>query len=110
MPRMKSVEAFKRNAQLVEFMKLHKGNENIVSSKEISDFLISKGWDSKPTHVHSYLRACMYEFNAPICYVNTKGYFWAVRSEEISRTIEDMQSRIKSLQQHIDHLNNFVIR
>lgn len=109
MPRMKNYDAFKQDSLLLEFMKEHKGEENIVSSKEISKFLSNNGYSTKINIVHSIIKRIIYERNAPICYSNAKGYYWAKTKSEIERTIADMEMRRNALQEHINHLKNFII-
>ena len=107
MARTKYVEVFKRDNLLLEFLKAHKGKANIVASKEISKFLEDNGY--KTSNVGSVISKIMYERNAPICFYNGKGYYWAQTREEIETTIADMESRRASLQEHIDHLKSFII-
>lgn len=109
MGRGKAFDVFKRDSVLLEFMKKHKGEANIVSSKQISDYMNENGYSTSSAIVHSLIKRIMYERNAPICYTNTKGYYWASNRAEIQKTIADMESRQASLQEHIDHLKNFII-
>lgn len=109
MSRGKSFEVFKRDSLLLEFMKEHKGEENRVSSTEIQKFLNDNGYSVKRNNVGSLMCRIMYQRNAPICFSNVKGYYWAKTREEIQKTIADMESRRASLQEHIDHLKNFII-
>jgi hypothetical protein len=109
MGRKKSFDTFKRDSILLEFMKKHKGVENSVSSYDIRAFLQEQGYSINQRNVGSAISRIMYEYNAPICYVNAGGYYWASRREEIERTIADMEKRRVSLQEHIDHLRNFII-
>ena len=106
---MKHLDVFKRDSVLLEFMKQHKGEENRVTSHEIQKFLNEKGYSIKTETVHTIIRRIMYERNAPICHLNAKGYYWARTRAEIEKTIADMEMRCASLQEHIDHLKNFII-
>lgn len=110
MARGKSLKVFKRETALLEFMKNHKGKKNLVSSNEIRKFLSDSGCSVTKKSISGLIINIMYERNAPICYVNAKGYYWAQTREEIENTIADMESRIASLNEHIEHLRNFVIR
>lgn len=105
----KRYDVFKRDVLLLKFMKEHKGKENTLSSLEIQKFLNDNGYSVKKTNICMIMNRIMYEHNAPICYSNSKGYYWAQTREEIESTIADMESRRASLQEHIDHLKNFII-
>ncbi len=109
MARGKSIDVFKRDSLLLEFMKGHKGEENIVSSQEIQKFLSDNGYLVKRRNIGTVINRIMYERNAPICYANSKGYYWARTRVEIEKTIYDMELRRASLQEHIVHLKNFII-
>ena len=107
--RNKSIDIFKRDSLLLEFLKEHKGEENVVTSNTICDFLSEHGYKVKRNNIGTLVNKIMYERNAPICFSNVKGYYWAVRRCEIEKTIADMEMRRSSLQTHIDHLKNFII-
>jgi hypothetical protein len=109
MARRKSLDVFKRDSLLLEFLKQHKGAENIVTSKEIMDFLNNNGYETIKSNVWQIIRRIMFERNAPICFSNAKGYYWAQTRAEIQTTIADMESRIFALNKHIEHLKNFII-
>lgn len=109
MQRLKKYDVFKRDSLLLEFMKKHKGLENRVTSNEIKSFLEDNGYSIKQNNVGTLMNKIMYERNAPICYANTTGYYWAKTRAEIEITIEDMEKRRASLQEHIDHLKNFIL-
>lgn len=107
---MKQLDVFKRDSILLEFMKEHKGEENKVTSYDVQNFLEDNGYSINRNNVGSLMSKIMYERNAPICFSNTKGYYWAKTRAEIEKTIADMEMRRASLQEHIDHLKNFIIR
>ena len=109
MARGNAINTFKRDTLLLEFIRNHKGKENIVSAKEICDFLNESGYSTKIGVVNSLIKKIMYERNAPICYYNAKGYYWGKTKSEIKETIADLEMRRASLQEHIDHLKNFII-
>lgn len=109
MPRTKAFDAFKRDTILLTFLKTRRGESNIVSSKEISEFLNKNGYSTNPNIVHSIVRRIMYERNAPICHFNARGYYWAESKAEIKKTILDLETRRNALQEHIDHLKNFIV-
>lgn len=109
MPKMTTIDSFKRDNILLEFMKEHRGKRNNATSKEIADFLNSRGYETNTASVHSMVKRVMYERNAPICHINSKGYYWATSRDEIEATIADLEMRRVALQEHIDHLKNFII-
>lgn len=109
MTKRKSYDVFKRDTLLLEFMREHKGRENIVTSHEVQKFLSDHGYSINRNNVGSLINKIMYERNAPICYSNVKGYYWAQTKEEIEIAIADMEMRIASLKNHIQHLKNFII-
>lgn len=109
MGRTTKIDCFRRDSMLLEFMKKHKGEDNRVSSHEVKEFLKENGYYVKRNNVGTLINRIMYEFNAPICFSNVKGYYWAKTREEIGKTIADMEMRRASLQEHIDHLKSFII-
>lgn len=109
MARLTEISAFKRDNLLLEFLKAHKGIENIVSRSEIADYLTSYGWTTRADYINGLVKKVMYQFNAPICYQNGNGYYWAKTRNEIEQTVADMESRQRALQEYIDHLRNFII-
>lgn len=109
MPRGKSFDVFNRDTLLLEFMKQHKGEQNRVTSHEVKEFLSDHGYSIARNNVGSLMTKIMYNMNAPICFSNVKGYYWATCRAEIEKTIDDMKMRQASLQEHIDHLKNFII-
>lgn len=109
MARTKSIDVFKRDSLLVDFMREHKGEENLVSSKEIKEFLDSVGYKTNINFIHSIIRKIMYERNAPICFSNINGYYWAKNRAEIEKTVRSMEDRIDAFRFHISHLKQFVV-
>lgn len=99
---------FKRDMALLSFMRSHRGIENIVGSKEISEYLTSIGYPHKQTSVGALLSRIMYEYNSPIIFESGVGYFWAKSADEIRATIDNLQSRIDSLNMHINFLKDFI--
>jgi hypothetical protein len=109
MPRGKSYNVFKRDTLLFNWLREHKGEENVVSSSEIKDFLNSNGYSSIKNNVGQIVDRIMYERHAPICFSNGKGYYWAAKREELEKTIADLEGRRNALQEHIDHLKGFML-
>lgn len=109
MGRTISIQSFKRDNLLVDFLFQHKGKDNIVSAKQICEFLNERGYHANPDAINMTIRKVMYERHLPICSANSKGYFWATTKEEIQMTIDDLQGRIEEMQNRIDHLQSFII-
>lgn len=109
MANKKSFNVFKRNTSLLEFLKSRKGEENIASASDIHKWLNDNGYSIKLSSINMLVKSLMYEYNAPICYTDTKGYYWAKNRSEIEKTILDLESRRTALDDHIKHLKNFII-
>lgn len=105
----KRVNVIKRDNLLVSFLLSHKGGQNCVSSKEISKYLNENGYATTVNAVHGIIRRVMYERTLPICQLNSKGYFWAEKPEEIQASIDDLQGRIEEMQSRIEHLQHFIV-
>lgn len=109
MPRGKSYDVFKRDTVLFNWLREHKGKINIVTSYDIQKFLADSGYHIKRNNVGTLINKIMYERNAPICYLNGSGYYWATTKDELKSTICDLEKRILSLQEHVEHLKGFMI-
>ena len=108
MARMKDIDTFKRDNALMDFLKKKRGKENVTSSKEIATYLNSLGYVTSSTAVHSMVNRIREERSLPICYMNSKGYFWAKSLSEIKSTIADIDSRIQALTEHKNQLQSFL--
>lgn len=106
---MTQIQVLNRDNLLVDFIFQHKGKDNIVSAKEICEFLNERGYHAKPDAINVTIRKVMFERRLPICSANSKGYFWATTKEEIQATIDDLQGRIEEMQRRIEHLQSFII-
>lgn len=106
---MTAIQIFKRDNLLVDFLFQHKGIQNIVSAKEICEFLSERGYPSKPQCINAVIRRVMFERHLPICSANAKGYYWAQTKEKIQMTIDDLQSRIEEMTNRVEHLQSFII-
>ena len=103
-------QVFKRDNLLVKVLREnHRGSENPMTSEQASKYLSEYGFSVKPRNIGTVVNRLAIEWGLPICYINGKGYFWATKKCEIQNTIADLQSRINALQEHINHLNNFII-
>ena len=107
--KVKAIDVYKKDSLLVEFLKNHRGEENLVSGGEIVKFMEENGYKVNRVGVGVLVNRVMYQRNAPICFTNGKGYYWAKNRAEIEKTIADLDSRRSSLQEHIDHLKGFII-
>ena len=75
---MTRAQILKRDNLLVDFIFQHKGINQIVSSKEISEYLNSKGFPIQQQGIHTAIRDVIFERRLPICSLNGKGYYWAI--------------------------------
>lgn len=105
----KSYDVFVRDTLVFNYLREHKGEENKVTSYDVQAFLEGHGYKIKRRNIGSLVNKIMYDRNAPICFSNKKGYYWATSREELEKTIQDMESRRRALQEHIDHLKGFMI-
>lgn len=106
---MTQKEVVKRDNLVVEFLRQNKGKENCKSSREISQFLIEKGYKIKPENMGFLLTRIINERLLPICSLNGKGYYWAKNKEDILACVSHLKARIVSLQEHINILESFII-
>lgn len=97
------------NLFVKELRENHRGRENSITSEQASKFLGEHGFPIKKSHIGTMINNLAGERCLSICYTNGKGYFWATSKCEIQDTVADLQSRINALQEHIDHLNSFII-
>jgi hypothetical protein len=93
----------------VEYLLEHKGRENAVSRHDIAEYLTDNGYEQKASTVHIIISSILKERHLPICSINGKGYYWAKNKADILCCIEEMQSRIGALNEHIEHLKNFIM-
>ena len=98
-----------RDNILVEFILEHKGRENVVSTDKIVEYLATKGYEMKPQTVRVTLAGLIMERHLPICSLNAHGYYWAKTKQDILDCIAHLQARMDSLQEHINHLKNFIM-
>lgn len=106
---MKRTETVKRDNLLVEYLLEHKGRENAVSRYDIAEYLTENGYKQKARTVHGIIERLIRERHLPICSINGKGYYWAKTKAYILASIDELQSRITAMQEHIEHLKNFIM-
>lgn len=109
MARGKSLDTFRRDTLIFNWLREHKGKNNAVTSYDIQNFLGENGYSVKRNNVGSLVNKIMYDRHAPICFVNGKGYYWATTRDELQTTIADLEARRNALQEHIEHLKGFMI-
>lgn len=107
---MTQLEVFKRDNRVVEIIKKHRGRNNPIASEELCRMLNEAGFKTKVRNIGGILSRIMYERNLPICYVNSRGYYWATCEDDITPVIADLESRRAEMQRHIDHLKSFIMR
>ena len=106
---MKRTETVKRDNLLVEYLLEHKGREKAVSRHDIAEYLTANGYEQKASTVHMLIASIIKERHLPICSTVAEGYFWAKSLAEIQAFIDHLHSRIDGLQEHIEHLKNFIM-
>lgn len=106
---MKQAETVKRDNLLVEYLLDHKGRENAVSRYDIAEYLTANGYEQKASTVHLLVATILKKRHLPICSVNGKGYYWAKTKADILLCVDELQSRITAMQEHIEHLKNFIM-
>lgn len=103
------IKTFKRDNLLVDIIFQHKGEQNVISAKEITTILNENGYQTKTDHIHGIVKKMVIKRRLPICSANARGYYWATAKEEIQATIGDLQNRIAEMQKRIDVLKSFII-
>ena len=106
---MKRTETIKRDNLVVEFLIDNKGRENALSKYIIADYLTENGYPQRADTVHGIIERLIRERHLPICSINGKGYYWAKTKADILASIDEFQSRITAMQEHIEHLKNFIM-
>ncbi len=105
-PQIKTLE---RDNLLVGTVYQHKGEQNVISSKQIATILKHNGYETKRDDIHKIIRKVVFERHLPICSINGKGYFWATTKEEIQMSIDDLQGRVAEMTNRIELLQSFII-
>ena len=105
----KTNEILKKDNFLVEVLLDHKGRNNAISRYALAKCLTDNGFYAKPSTIHSIVARVIKERHLPICSINGKGYYWAKSREDILSCINELQMRVDSLTEHINHLKNFII-
>ena len=108
MGRSTSIEAFKKNNEIVNIIFQHKGKENAIGTKELVSLLSEKGYTVKPDQVHSIIGSIIADRHIPICSLNRRGYYWAISKQDIQFAIDDLQKKINGLQERIDLMKSFI--
>ena len=106
---MKAIDVYKRDSLLVDYIFEHKGSENAVSKYEIAKHLKENGFTTYENSIHTLITRIKKERHLPICSLNGNGYYWAKNKQDILVCISHLEKRIKSLQEHIKHLENFIM-
>jgi hypothetical protein len=106
---MKRTETVKRDNLLVEYLLEHKGRKNAVTRYDIAEYLTDNGYPQSAGTVHGIIERLIKERQLPICSANRKGYYWAKTKADILLSIDELQSRITAMQEHIEHLKNFIM-
>lgn len=105
----KKLKTYERDNLVVNTLMEHRGAEDCIIAKELQKILADHGYKLAQWSVGQAIRHIMYERKLPICFINGKGYYWAIRKAELEATIADLTSRMNALQEHIDHLSKFLM-
>lgn len=103
------INAIKIENATIELLLQHKGVENVISTKGIIQELAKQGFQIQIGTMHAIVGRVIKERHLPICSLNSHGYYWAKTKDDILSCVSHLQKRIESLQEHIDHLKNFII-
>ena len=105
-------ERVKLDNLVVELLYNHKGKENAVSGKEIASLLRenSSSGHEYGTSMACFIRRVMIERRLPICHIqgSNGGYYWAKTKEELLESVKDLEERIATMQETIEHLQSFI--
>ena len=105
----KRLNTYLRDNLIVEVLMEHRGAEDCITAKELQKILADNGYSVGQWSIGAIIRAIMYERKLPICFINAKGYYWAIRKADLEATISDLAGRQNALQEHIDFLSKFLI-
>lgn len=106
---MKQTERLKRDNLLIDYILQHKGKNNAVHASEIAEYLNKNNFNVAVGTIHPLINTLKMERHLPICSTISGGFFWARNMAEIKEYIDNLQKRIDGLQEHIEHLKNFIM-
>ena len=109
MPKPTKEMNFKKENLIVDTLFKHRGIENTITAKELCDILRKNGFEVKHRSINGMMTKIKFERKIPICYIRGKGYFWGKKKEDIELTIVDLRLMIKSLEEHAEFLESFII-
>lgn len=109
MANRKRTEVHKRNLALKDLLLKHRGIENAIPTKSICNELNSLGYLTKERSLPSIIHKLREEYNLPIGYKRSYGYFVVKSKKDIQATIEDMEMQISTLQSTIQFMKSFII-
>ena len=107
--RNKQVDLVKRDNLVVDTIFKHKGRENPISAIKLREILLDNGYKVNVINIGSLVNKIKFERKLPICFVNSKGYFWATNKQEIALTIKDLKGRALKMLEHAEFLQSFII-
>ena len=102
-------QTFKRDQLIIEFIRQHKGLNNAVSTKQVSDYIYSRT-GRMYSSTTELIRNIIVKYNLPICSSNGKGYYWPVNAHDIQHTVNHLTKRINFMLEHIAILNGFIVK
>lgn len=106
------LEKFKIDNAVVDFLFAHKGKENAVTGNDILAVIrsVSKTDCSYEGSASAFIRKLMLERRLPICHNRGRngGYYWAKTKDELIESVKDLEGRIATMQETIEHLQSFI--
>ena len=106
---MNQAKILKRDNLLIDYILQHKGKNNAVHAPEIAEYLNKNNFNVAVGGIHQIINKLKMERHLPICSTIAGGFFWASSMAEIKEFIDHLQARIDGLQEHIEHLKNFIM-
>ena len=99
---------FERDNAIVRILREFKGKNNCIKAKELSARLSLIGYTETSSALRGILARIKKDRTLPICFCDD-GYFWATSQSEIRETIDALEAKMRGLQEHIDHLKQFLV-
>ena len=109
MARLTYKDNLRKENLIVDTLWQHKNIDNSIQAKQPCDILRQNGFNVKTRSINSIITKIKFERKIPLCYIRGKGYFWGRKKEEIALTVRDLRLMIKSLEEHAEFLESFII-
>lgn len=109
MARLTDKENIRKENIVVGTLFEHKGEESAITAQELADILKRNGFNIQKRSLNNMITKIKLERRIPICYMRSKGYFWATKKSEILATVRDLRLMIASLEEHAQFLESFIM-